>query len=150
MTSIVKVALVALLICTVAGTSLAASHKPADAQAFVKKAAVYLRENGREKAVAEYNNPQGKFVQGELYIIAYDFNGVLLANPHNLKMVGHNRLELKDADGKQFVKEFIKAGKKGSGWVSYKWNNPVSNKIERKRTYLEAVQGIILGCGIYQ
>jgi hypothetical protein len=150
MSRVIKVALAVLLTLTIAATALAAGHKPAEAKALVKKAVTFVRENGKEKALAEFNDPKGRFVKGELYILAYDFNGVLLANPHNLKNVGHNRLDVKDADGKPFIKEFMEVGKKGSGWVSYKWTNPVTHKIEPKETYLETVDGIIVGSGIYR
>ena len=60
--------------------------------------------------------------------------------------------ELKDADGKLFIQEFIRMSReKGAGWVDYKWSNPTTKKVEPKSTYVKRMDGseYFLGCGIY-
>src|SRR5512137_2334136 len=42
---------------------------------FVDSAVAYAKENGKEKALKEFNNKTGPFVKGERYIFALDFNG---------------------------------------------------------------------------
>ncbi|MFZ8420382.1 cache domain-containing protein, partial [Staphylococcus aureus] len=73
--------------------------------AFVQKAAAYVKANGKEKAMAEFSDPKGKFVEGDLYLFVYDLKGVNLAvgNGNANKMVGKNLLNLPDPDGKLFV-----------------------------------------------
>ncbi|MFA7304749.1 MAG: hypothetical protein WC015_09620, partial [Methanoregula sp.] len=44
--------------------------------AFVDRAVAYAHTNGKERALFEFSNPNGSFVQGELYIYAYDFSGL--------------------------------------------------------------------------
>ncbi|MCX7983772.1 MAG: cache domain-containing protein [Bacteroidetes bacterium] len=123
---------------------------PQEAKELVKKAIAYLKEHGREKAFAAFSDLKGKFVDGDLYIFVYDLNGNCLAHGANPKMIGKNLLELKDADGKAFVKERIEIAKsKGSGWQDYKFTNPVSKEIEKKTAYIERVDDII-GCGAYK
>ncbi len=122
----------------------AASARAAeDATALVKKAVAFYKANGKEKALAEFNNPKGQFVDKELYIFAIDMSGTTLANGSNAKMVGKNTLELKDADGKPFIKQFIELAKtKGSGWVDYMWSNPDSKRMDAKSSYIEKVDDI--------
>jgi hypothetical protein len=137
----------------VAGSVVFAQDKaaPEDAKAMVEKAVAYAKENGKEKALAEIGNPQGQFVKGELYVFAQSFDGVMLAHGANPKMAGQNHLELKDAEGKQFVKELIEVAKtKGNGWVDYKWTHPVAKKIQPKTAYVQAMDGYFLGCGVYK
>ena len=38
----------------------------------------------------------------------------------------------------------------GFGWVDYLFRNPKTGQIAPKSVYVEAVEGIILGCGIYK
>jgi cytochrome c len=60
---------------------------------------------------------------------------------------------LKDADGKYFMREMVKVAQtKGTGWVDYKWTNPVSKKIEHKSSYVKRVgnENLLIGCGIYK
>ena len=140
---------VAFSICA-AGTALAASNPKKDAEGLVKKAVAFFKAHGKEKTFAEINNPKGQFVKGELYIFVNDFNGISLAHGGNQKLIGKNMLGLKDSDGKPFIQEFIKAAKQGGGWVDYKWNNPVTKKIEAKSSYIEPAGDIYFGCGIYK
>jgi len=47
----------------------------------------------------------------------------------NKKLIGQHILGNKDTDGKLFIQEILdKAQKQGTGWVDYKWSNPVSKK----------------------
>ena len=122
-----------------------------EAKALVEKAKAYCQANGKETCLKEFNNPKGQFYKGELYIFAYDMNGVVIANPANQKLVGVNAMEIPDVDGKMFRKEGIAlANKNGSGWTDYKYKNPQSGKVEQKTSYLVKVGDIVVGCGIYK
>lgn len=135
--------------------AVAAEKGTADeAVAMVRKASEFLKKNGKEKALAEFNNPKGQFIQKDLYIFAFGANGdgVELANGANLKLVGKNVLEMKDADGKFLIKDILALGmgKEGKGWVDYKWPNPSTGTVDGKRTYVERVEDVVIGCGIYK
>ena len=118
-----------------------------DAKSMIQKAAAFIKANGKEKAIAEFNNPQGKFIDRDLYILAVDFKGIILANGANAKRVGQNMLGLKDANGKLLFPEFIETAKtKGSGWVDYKWVNPETKKVEDKSTYIQKTDDFFIGC----
>lgn len=122
-----------------------------DAKAMVKKAAEFVKANGKEKAFVAFNDPKGQFVQGSLYLFVTDLNGKVLAHGQTKKMIGVDLQEIKDVDGKQFIKEELNIVKtKGSGWVDLKMNNPASGKIEQKSTYVERVDELMIGCGYYK
>lgn len=128
-----------------------ASGTAAEAKAMVEKAAAFLSANGKEKALAEFNNPKGQFVKDDLYIFVNDLNGKTLAHGGNQKLVGKDMLGLKDADGKPFIKDMTDAAKaKKSGWIEYKWTNPTTKKVDDKSTYYMLVDDVIIGCGIYK
>lgn len=136
-------------------TASAAEKGTADeAVAMVKKAAEFLKKNGKEKAYAEFNNPKGQFIDRDLYIFSFSANGdgIETANGANPRLVGKNVLELRDADGRYMIKDILAIGmsKAGKGWVDYKWPNPATGKIDGKRTYVERVDDVIIGCGIYK
>lgn len=122
-----------------------------EAVALVKKAVAYIRQNGNEKAFAEFNKQQGLFVDRELYIAVLDMKGVMLAHGANARLVGKSVLDIKDMNGKAFVREQIELAKsKGSGWVDFDWVNPVSQKMEHRATYLERVNDYFVVSGIYK
>ncbi len=124
-----------------------------EAKALVEKAAAYVKANGKEKAVAEFNNPNGQFKKGELYIFGNNFEGICQAHGGNVKLVGQNHIGLKDANDKLFMKEMIEVTKtKGSGWVNYSWTNPVTKKVQPKTAWVQRVEGSdwFIGCGVYK
>ncbi len=120
--------------------------------AFVESAVKYAKENGKEKALLEFSNPNGTFVWGELYIYAYDFNGTTIAHPFNPEMIGVNRLNETDAQGNLFIKDLMDAAIKGSGFVDFCYINPANNRtVEKKLGYVEKIDDDWwLGSGIYK
>ncbi|MGE5257197.1 MAG: cache domain-containing protein [Hyphomicrobiales bacterium] len=122
-----------------------------EAVAMVKKAIGFIKANGADKAYAEISNPKGQFVDRDLYVVVYDINGKCLAHGANVKMVGRDLIDNKDVDGKEFVKERVEMMKKqATGWQDYKFRNPTTNQIEPKSMYIERLNDVIVGCGIYQ
>jgi cytochrome c len=118
---------------------------------FVNEAIRYAREKGRADAVAEFNNPKGKFVRGELYIYAYDWNGVALANGGNPALAGKNLIDMTDPNGVKVIQELIKVARTGGGWVSYSWPYPKTTINEPKLGYADRVDDTWwLGSGMYE
>jgi cytochrome c len=122
-----------------------------DAKLLVKRAAAYVKYQGREKALAEISTPKGMFDKGELYVFAYDLHGVMVAHPKNPALIGQNLVAVPDVEGKLFRKEIVeKAKSQGDGWVDYVYLNPETNKQEHKTTYFRKVGDLILCCGVYE
>ena len=123
----------------------------AEAKAMVEKAAAFMKANGQEKTFAEINNKKGQFVKDDLYVYACDIKGLTLAHGANEKLIGRDFSDLKDADGKLFMREVMEGAKaKGSGWCDYKWTNPLTKNLEHKSAYFLRVGDVILMCGIYK
>jgi len=124
---------------------------PAQAEALVKKAITEIKASGKVKAFAEISNPKGKFIDRDLYVFVYDMKGKCLAHGFNQKMIGKDLIDMKDPDGKFYVKERVEiAQSKGKGWQDYKFTNPMSKKVEHKTAYIEKVDDMIIGCGAYK
>lgn len=122
------------------------------AVAMVKKAVAMIKADGKEKAYAAISDPANTtFHDRDLYIFVYDLNGVAVAHGNNPKMVGKPLIGLKDNEGKPLIKEMVDVAKsKGSGWVDYKWPNPVTKNVESKASYVEKVDDVLVGSGIYK
>ncbi len=111
-----------------------------EAMAVVDKAIAYYKANGKAKAFAEFNNKKGQFLKKDLYIFIIDWTGTILAHGANEKLINQPTVDLKDSDGKSFMREMVKTAQtKGTGWVDYKWTNPVTKKIEQKSSYVRKV-----------
>jgi cytochrome c len=127
------------------------SSKPQDeAKAWVDKALAFYNASGRRIALAEFNNPKGQFVQDEFYIFVLSPGGTMLAHGVNEKFVGEEFSNLRDSDGKFFIKEILDiANKEGSGWLDYKWYNPVTKQVLPKIVYFEKLEDLIICGGVY-
>jgi signal transduction histidine kinase len=136
-----------------ANVSAASTGLPhADLVAFVDSAVAYAKENGKEKAIKEFqNNKSTEFIKGELYIFAVDFNGTTIAHPYRLDFVGKSQMTLNDTNGVIFFKNMATVAETGSGFVYYVFANPAHNrKPELKLTYVEKVDDSWwLGSGTY-
>jgi len=65
-------------------------------------------------------------------------------------MIGKNLINTRDVDGNLYVLNLISIGKTtGQGWLSFKFPDPVTHKIEQKMAYLEKYKDLIYGTGIY-
>jgi len=122
-----------------------------DAVATVKKGIAFIKANGKDKGYAEVSNKEGQFIDRDLYLVVYGLDGTVRAHGANGKMVGKNLIDLKDVDGKAFVKERVDlAQSKGTFWQDYKFTNPVSKKIEPKQMYCEKLDDAVVCGGIYK
>lgn len=123
----------------------------AEATALVQRAAEYLKANGPAKSYAAFNDTAGQFKDRDLYVFVMDMNGKMLSHGANAKLIGKDLTNLKDSDDKLFIKTMLDVAKsKGKGWVDYKWPHPVTKAIEPKSTYVEKVDDLVVGCGIYK
>ena len=123
------------------------------AVALVRRAAQFVREQGKERALAEFNKADGQFIDGELYIFVYGNggDGVVLANPMFPLLVGKNLLDMTDASGVAITRRVLEIGasKTGKGWIDYHWPNSLKGRnVELKTSYIERVDSLILGCGL--
>lgn len=118
-----------------------------DAEAMVKKAVALYKQQG-EKSFTEITAPAKTFVNKDLYIVVYDFNGKCLAHGQNAKQAGKDLIGMKDPDGKPFVKERVDLAKtKKVFWQDYKFTDPLTKQVLPKEMYCENVDDKVIVCG---
>ena len=121
-----------------------------DVVARVNKAVEFYRQNGRDKTIAELNRRDGAFAKGMDYVDLHDINGVCIAHPRSPDLIGQNRLDSADPQGKHFIREIIEAAKTHQdGWVTYLRENPNNGEIEHKIAYWAVHDGLIFKAGTY-
>ncbi len=122
-----------------------------DLKTFVEKAYIYTQTHTKEEALCAFNDPNGEFIDGELYIFAYDMNGTTLALPYQQSLVGTNRWYGEDIVGVRPLQRFIDKAKFGGGFVYYQYPNPNDKFLsELKLSYVMSVdEDWLIGAGIY-
>ena len=148
-----KLLLLAMIAALPAGAAQATDSRAtrADAEKMVRKAVGAIKKDGKDKTYTEITAPNTTFVDRDLYVVVYDMNGVPLAHGQNAKQVGKNLIDLKDPDGKAFVRERVDLAKsKGTFWQDYKFTDPLTRKVMAKQMYCERADDIVVCGGIYK
>lgn len=124
---------------------------PEELVAFVEKAYEYAHVHGQEAALKEFNNKSGRFVDGELYIFAYDSNGTTLALPFQPELIGTDRWNITDPQGTKYIHELKDAAQSGGGFVRYLYADPSDNfTVKQKLSFVMMVdRDWFIGAGIY-
>jgi hypothetical protein len=121
------------------------------AKYWVEQAIRFYKAVGRDIAFAEFSNPNGMFVQYELYIFVLSPTGTMLAHGVNERFVGLDFSEVRDSDGKSFNREILENAKsKGSGWVKYRWYHPRRKKLFPKTAYFQKEDDMIFCSAVYE
>lgn len=143
-------AALALALFSFAALSDTGRGTEAEAEALVKKAVAFYKKNGLDKTTAELMKKPGPFIDRDLYVSILSPKGELLAHI-NPRSVGKTVMELRDIDGKYFVKERLEAARKAtSGWQEYRTYNPVAKEIEHKNSYWEKHDDLVFSCGAFK
>ena len=141
----------ALLAACSLSHAAAGGATPEQATAMVKKGVAFIKTNGADKGYAEITSKTSQFKLEDLYLVAYGLDGTVHAHGANEKMVGRNLIDLKDIDGKPFVKERVELAKSNpTFWQDYKFTNPETKKIEPKVMYCERLEQTVICGGIYK
>ena len=139
------VVLIALLF---AGPALAGDKE--DTLELVNKGHDYIKANGVEKAVAAFQTDE--FKKGDLYLFAYDYDAVCLAQGAKPALVGKNLSQLKTPTGDYLFTALIDTAKNGGGWYEYQWMHPYDKKLKDKVSYIKPIEGMdaFIGCGYWK
>lgn len=121
---------------------------PQEAEAMVAKVVAAIKADP-QKAFSEINAK--KWIDRDLYPTVYDMNGKMVAHGTNIKMLGKDLIDLKDVDGKPYMRERIDMAKtKGKFWQDYKFLDPSTQQILPKQMYCEKADAYVVCAGVYR
>lgn len=114
----------------------------------VKDGYEFMKKHGLSAAVAEFTSRQSDAYRfGDLYLVVFDMKGKIIAHGANLDSIGLNQYDLKDEDGRFFVRDIIDKANKGGGWIDFKLKNAFQS------VYVEKVDlgtdSFIIASGLY-
>ena len=120
-------------------------------KSFVEKAYVYAQTHTKEEALHAFNDKNGEFINGELYIFAYSMEGDVLSIPYQPGLIGVNRWIREDPNGIKIQQRMIARAQQGGGYVNYMTANPEHQYAQEfKLSYVMPVDDTwFIGAGIY-
>lgn len=123
-----------------------------EAVAMVKRVVAEFKKAGPELTFKEVSDSTNKkFHDHGLYPFIYDLSGTCVAHGARPDLIGKNLIGVKDPEGKFLIREMIALAKRqGSGWMEYRWPDPLTGKIEDKSSYIEKMGDYFVGVGIFK
>lgn len=120
------------------------------AQALAERAALHLAKAGPAQAFKDFQDPAGGFLDGDLYVFVFDFEGTLMASGGFPNAVGRNLVVNYHEPSATQVRNIIRiAREQGKGWSEYIWRNPCTGRRETKISYVIKVGDLVVGVGAY-
>lgn len=121
----------------------------AEAREMAVAAAEHIDAVGPQAAFADFGNPDDKrWHDRDLYVIVVDSESVVQVHGIRPSLNGRPTRSMRDVDGKPFVVEILSI--EDSGWVRYKWVNPLTEKVEPKASFIIRTGDYRVVVGAYQ
>jgi cytochrome c len=143
------VAVLAFVAVSIAPTVAQERGTPEQAQTLCDRAVLHMKEVGPETAIKDFNDPNGGYIDHDLFVIVYDPNATIMTGVPAL--IGKNARSLTDVTGKEFGKDIIEAAhNKDGSWVEYHMTNPTTKKVELKTSYIRKFGDYVVFVGAYK
>ncbi|SMH58213.1 cache domain-containing protein [Azospirillum agricola] len=153
--TVLPVLLLLLVIALAAGAPARTRGTDAEAGAMMDRAEQFLRRHGAAAAVGAFADREGVFIDRDLYPMLLDREGVMVAHGWTPALIGSSLLDLRDVDGKLFMKEALEGvERQGRADVTYQWLDPLSGQITRKTLHARRLElggePYALAVGVYR
>ena len=127
-----------------------------EARAMLDKAVAAVKAD-KTKALNEFNNGQGGFLDRDLYVFCSNVTDgkiVAVGNPNAKQLIGTDGRTLKDANGMAYGQAIFDAGQKPEGQITevsgYLFSRPSDPKPVPKDSFVTKVGDIFCGVGYYK
>lgn len=120
------------------------------ARNMLNKASIAVKSDSKS-AFKAFGDLSGNYIEDDLYVFVIGINDMhFRAHGATPRLVGSDAQTLTDPNGKPIIREMISIVKaNGQGELEYAWRNPITNKIEKKHTYVRKVDNFLVGVGYY-
>jgi uncharacterized phage infection (PIP) family protein YhgE len=121
-----------------------------EALAMVHSAQAHIEQVGREQALQDFHDPQGRFMDRDLYVFAIDREGIVCALGANPQLVGKPVLSVPSLQ-EGFAENAWAVAEAGGGWMSYRMKSPATGELVDKESYITRIDDYtLLGCGVHR
>ena len=122
-----------------------------EARALVERAVAHRRRCGsRDAFLRDLTSVDQVFFDRDMYVFVLDRNGSYLAFGGNPAKVGTRVQDIAGIDGQGLLNAIMDKADSGSGWVEYNIANPLTGKVQTKMSFVQPIDDLYLGCGVYK
>jgi len=121
-----------------------------EALALVERAVAFRQQTTREGFVRGLTEPQQGFHDRDMYVFALDRNGTYVAFGGNPAKVGTRVQDIPGIDGQGLLEAIVSQAEREPGWVEYDITNPATGAVQTKMSYVQKVDELYVGAGVYK
>lgn len=122
-----------------------------EALALANRAHELVQSVGFDEAYKVLHDPNGGFVDRDLYVFVFDRQGVYRVMGADVKRVGSSLFDAPGVDAQQLLEDAWHRCDQGGGWVEYNIINLATNDVRGKSSYvLPLTDDLLIGCGAYR
>jgi methyl-accepting chemotaxis protein len=121
-----------------------------EAVEMVERAMTHRNQTSKESFLRDLTNPAKGFHDRDMYVFALDRKGSYLAFGGNQSKVGTRVQDIAGIDGNRLLKSIVDQASLEPGWVEYDITNPASGKVQAKMSFVDQVDDLFVGCGVYK
>ncbi len=116
----------------------------------VQRAIAYRRRTSRDTFVRDLTDPAKGFHDRDMYVFVLDGYGTYLAFGGNPAKVGTRVQDIAGIDGDGLLQSIVNQADFEPGWVEYDITNPTTGKVQTKMSFVQLVDDLYVGCGVYK
>ncbi|MDP2371855.1 methyl-accepting chemotaxis protein [Rhodoferax sp.] len=122
-----------------------------EAVELVHQAGAYRRQcSSVDTFIRDVTDKSKGFFDRDMYVFVLDRQGHYLAFGGNTAKVGTRVQDIPGIDGQGLVDDIFRQAAIEPGWVEYDIANPTTGKVQTKMSYVQDLEGLALGCGVYK
>jgi hypothetical protein len=122
-----------------------------EAMSMARRAHDLVRDRGYESAKQVFHDPNGGFVDRDLYIFVFDREGVYRVMGADPSKVGTRLSDTPGVDAAQLLADAWYRVERGGGWVEYNITSPSTGTVRGKVSFvLQIDDDKLIGCGAYR
>ncbi len=121
-----------------------------EALALVQRAVQFRQQTGRDGFLRGLTDPPQGFHDRDMYVFALDRNGAYVAFGGNPAKVGTRVQDIPGIDGQGLLDAIVAQASHEPGWVEYDITNPATGTLQTKMSYVQQVDDVFIGCGVYK
>jgi methyl-accepting chemotaxis protein len=121
-----------------------------EALALMERAIAYRQQTSRDNFLRGLTDSQQGFFDRDMYVFALDSSGAYVAFGGNPAKVGTRVQDIAGIDGQGLLNAIVTQASREPGWVEYDITNPATGTVQTKMSYVQQVDDVFVGCGVYK
>ena len=121
-----------------------------EAVELVRRGVAHRQHTSKDAYLRDLTDATKGFFDRDMYVFVLDDNGRYVAFGGNPAKVGTRVQDIAGIDGQGLLQSIMDQADHEPGWVEYDIANPTTGKVQSKMSFVQKMDGLYVGCGVYK